>query len=219
MLHLWLFVVVNCLFSILVQFHLSLIILCLCGLVSPPLLLFIISLLCPFQCFSGSTFPVPAIFPTFFSPPPTLPLFLLILLFFSSLFLPPHCLSPPPLQLPFYFSSPFFYTPHHLSLLPAPSGISLWRWIWSRCVSTAMNACRTTWNAGWPSVNATQKRRWRNWYPSVCDPLFLLSPHFHCSSFGQFPSSFLSVSIFCCFVVNIHKHASFRFYSSYQYYT
>ena len=112
--------------------------------------------------------------------------FLLILLFLAS--------SSPPCS----------FTPLiiHLSLLPALSGKSLWRWILSRCVSTATNACRMTWSAGWPSVSATRKRRRRNWYPCVCDPLFLLSPHFHCSSFGQFSSIFLSDFVFFLF----HRH-------------
>lgn len=144
-------------------FHLPRIILCLCGFVSPPLLLFIIPLLCPAPLLLSlpSLNCLPFIFPL--SPSCFFPLFL------------PQCLSPLP---------PYLLFPH-FSLLPAPSGISLWRWIWSRCVSTAMNACLTIWNAGWPSVNATQKKRRRNyWYPCVCDPPFLLSPHFHCSSFG-----------------------------------
>lgn len=58
----------------------------------------------------------------------------------------------------------------HLCFLPALSGISLWRWIWSRCANTAMSASLMTWNVGWPSENVTQKRRRRNWYPCVCDP-------------------------------------------------
>lgn len=197
-LHLWLFVAVNCLFS-----FFFLIILCLCGLVSPPLLVFVIAplstsmrLFLHFSCpCDVSNFPLSSSHSSFFFS---------FFYFFPPLFLSPHRLSPPPLQLPFLFSSLFFHTLHHLSLLllPALSGISLWRWIWSQCVSTAMNACRTTWNADWPSVNATQKRRRRHWYPCVCDPLFLLSPHFHCSSLGQFPSSFLSVSIFLL----CHRH-------------
>lgn len=110
-----------------------------------------------------------------------------------------------PLLLPFSSTSPtalpllFPILLHPSPSLPPPSGISLWRWIWSQCVSTATNACRTTWNTGWPSANATQKRRRRNhWYPCVCDPLFLLSPHFHCSPFGQFPSPLLSMSMLHC---------------------
>lgn len=58
----------------------------------------------------------------------------------------------------------------HLCFLPALSGISLWRWIWSRCANTAMSASLMTWNVGWQSENVTQKRRRRNWYPCVCDP-------------------------------------------------
>lgn len=111
-------------------------------------------------------------------------------------------------------SLPCSFTPLiiHLSLLPALSGKSLWRWILSRCVSTATNACRTTWSAGWPSVSATRKRRRRNWYPCVCDPLFLLSPHFHYCSFGQFSSSFLSdfdLLLFHCHPVSNMPHTNF----------
>lgn len=104
------------------------------------------------------------------------------------------CLSPLFSNCP--SSSHFFYTPPHLSLHHTLSGISLWRWIWSQCVSTATSACRTTWNGGWQSANVTRKRRRRNyWYPCVFDPPFLLFPHFCCSLFGQFPSSLFSVSI------------------------
>lgn len=62
----------------------------------------------------------------------------------------------------------------HSASFPTLSGISLWRWIWSQCASTATNACQTTWGAAWPSVSVTPKRRRRSrWYPCVCDALFL----------------------------------------------
>lgn len=64
-------------------FHLSLLILCLCGLVSPPLLPFIIRLLCPLLCFSCSTFT--ALSPLF------LPLASSMSLSHSSPSLPPPC--------------------------------------------------------------------------------------------------------------------------------
>lgn len=97
-----------------------------------------------------------------------------------------------PLHLLSHCSPSSFSHPLPLSLSPAPAGKSLWRWIWSQFVSTATNACQMTWNAAWPSVNATLKRKRRNyWSPCVCDPLFLLCSHFHCSSFGQFLSALL----------------------------
>lgn len=89
-------------------------------------------------------------------------------------------------------------TPHS-SFLPGLSGISLWRWIWSLCVSTATNAFRTSWNVGWPGVSLTRKRRRRNYYPCVCDPCFHLPLHFCHFYFGQFPPSFLFVSMLFLF--------------------
>lgn len=57
-----------------------------------------------------------------------LPFFLLIPLFLSSVLATSMSFSSSsPTALPFL--SPLFYTPRHLSLLPALSGISLWRWI------------------------------------------------------------------------------------------
>lgn len=109
---------VNSLFS-----HLSLLILCLCGLVSPPLLPFINLHLCPLVCFSCATFLSPALSPTLFiSLPPTFYLSLLILLFLpsipaSSMSLSSSSSTAPPLLFPLF----------HLTFLPALSGISLWR--------------------------------------------------------------------------------------------
>ncbi len=93
----------------------------LCGLVSPPLLLFIIPLLCPLYAslaplfFSRllSNFPLPP-FPFSFS------FFYFCLLNVFHLLLS-NCL--------FLFSSSSFTPPCLLSLLPALSGINLWRWI------------------------------------------------------------------------------------------
>lgn len=108
------------------------------------------------------------------------------------------CWLPPPLSF-FLFTCVFLFLAFppcasHLASFLTLSGISLWRWIWSQCVSTATNACQTTWGAVWPSASVTQKRRRRSrWYPCVCDALFL-SARFHSCLFGQFPSPLLPVS-------------------------
>lgn len=90
------FAAVNFLFSVLfiLDFsHLSLLIVCLYGLVSPPLLLFTITLPHPLVC---SPSPSPALSLSLFCPPPPpVSFFLLILLICPSSSLPPPSLPPP----------------------------------------------------------------------------------------------------------------------------
>lgn len=117
--------------------------------------------------------------------------------FLSLSLLPPLLTPTSSLFFSFYLCLPISCLPpcaSHLASFLTLSGISLWRWIWSQCVSTATNACQTTWGAVWPSASVTQKRRRRSrWYPCVCDALFL-SARFHYCLFGQFPSPLLPVS-------------------------
>lgn len=135
-------------------------------------------------------------------------------------------LPPPLLSSSLFILCLFVFPASYLAFFLALSGISLWRWIWSQCVSTATNACQTTWGAALPSASVTQKRRRRSrWYPCVCDalsicPLLLLSLWSVSFSFAFFVFVFsfscLFYSLFFCYYSSKHQKRDNRRHESLQ---